>query len=223
MGVRQIAQSIDKFQSIFQYPAVIDLFGLLFEKAGIRVVDTGEEFSCYHRGTHIDFEERFDESSVDYVVELNTTQVDHLIELASDRKIDDVRRYRILRTLFAPAIGASVNPFHCLKRITVSNPLLSNQLFRRLLRMEDLIHVYIRSPIKDEPEIGHTLVFEKKEWLVSPGLHGEPGRVFRLTVDDALEFHKHVFSALKIDSSRGWIVFARWYLKWRNRVSERQE
>ena len=214
-------QSIEKFQSIRQYPAAVDLFALLFEKAGIRVVDTGEEFSCYHRGTHIDFEERFDEANVDYVLELNTTQVDHLIELASNRVIDDARRYRILRTLFGPAIGASVNPFDCLKGITVSNPLLSNRLFRRLLRMEDLIHVYIRSPIRDEPEVGHTLVFERKEWLVFPGLHGEPGRVFRLTVDDALEFHKHAFNALKTDSRTGWLTFARWYLKWRKRVSER--
>ena len=214
-------QSIEKFQSVRQYPEAVGLFALLFEKAGIRVVDTGEEFSCHHRGTHIDFEEQFDEASVDYVLELNTTQVDHLIELASNKEIDDVRRYRILHTLFAPAIGASVNPFHCLKDITVSNPLLSNQLFRRLLRMEDLIHVYIRSPIRGDPEVGHTLVFERKEWLVFPGLHGEPGRVFRLTVGDALEFHKHVFNALKTDSRIGWINFARWYLKWRKRVSER--
>ena len=84
-------QSIEKFQSIRQYPAAVDLCALLFEKAGIRVVDTGEEFSCYHRGTHIDFEERFDEANVDYVLELNTTQVDHLIELASNRVIDDAR------------------------------------------------------------------------------------------------------------------------------------
>jgi len=216
-------QSIEKFQSVRQYPEAVGLFALLFEKAGIRVVDTGEEFSCHHRGTHIDFEERFDEASVDYVLELNTTQVDHLIELVSKREIDDARRYRILRTLFAPAIGASVNPFHCLKGITVSSPLLSNQLFRRLLRMEDLIHVYIRSPIIDDPEVGYTLVFERKEWLVFPDLHGKPGRVFRLTVEDALEFHKHAFNALKTDSGIGWIIFARWYLKWRKRVSGKKE
>ena len=216
-----MTQSIEKFRSIRQYPAVVDLFALLFEKAGIRVVDTEEEFSCYHRGTHVDFEERIDEARVDYVLELDTPQVDHLVELASNREIDDARRYRILRTLFAPAIGASVNPFHCLKGVTVSSPLLSNRLVRRLLRMEDLIHVYIKSPIRNELEIGHTLVFERKKWLIFPGLHGEPGRVFRLTVDDALEFHKHAFSALKTDTRVGWIIFARWYLKWRKMVSER--
>ena len=87
--------------------------------------------------------------------------------------------------------------------------------------MESLLHVYIKSPLQEESDIGHTLVFERKEWLVYPGLHGEPGRVFRLTVDDALEFHKNAFGALKTDSRIGWISFARWYLKWRKRVSER--
>ena len=36
-------QSIEKFQSVRQYPEAVGLFALLFEKAGIRVVDTGEE------------------------------------------------------------------------------------------------------------------------------------------------------------------------------------
>ena len=89
-----MTQSIEKFQSIQQYPAAVDLFALLFEKAGIRVVDTGEEFTCYHRGTHIDFEERLDEASVDYVLELNTTQVDHLVELASSISLLDANSTR---------------------------------------------------------------------------------------------------------------------------------
>ena len=131
-----MTQSIEKFQSIRQYPATVDLFALLFETARIRV---------------------------DYIVELNTTQVDHLVKLTPNREIDASRRYRILRTLFAPAIAASVNPFHCLKDIPVSNPFLSNPLFRRLLRMEHLPPVYIKSSLEEESDIGHTLVFERNE------------------------------------------------------------
>ena len=208
-----MTKDIDKFRSIRQYPEAVEFFSLLFEKAGIRIIETGEEFTCYHLDTYIGFESRLDQTSVDYVVELNRVQVDHLVELASNREINDAKQYRILSILFGPAIEASVNPFHCMKGITGSSPLLSNRLFRRLLRMEDLIHVYIRHPISEEPEIGHTLVFEEKEWSVSSGLHGEPGRVFRLTVDDALEFHKHAFAALKTNSNIGWLTFARWYLK----------
>ena len=215
-----MAQSIDKLKSIEQTPDTLELFGKLFEAAGIRISDSREEFSCYHQGTYIEFKDVLDEASVDYVIELTTTQVNNLLELMSTKHIDDIRRYRILSTLFTPAIDAAVNPFHCLQGITVSNPLLSNRLFRRLLRMEDLIHVYITPPVQQEAAIGHTLVFKQKEWLVSPGLQGNPGRVFRLTVDDALEFHQHAFNALKTDSRIGWLAFARWYLRWRKRVSD---
>ena len=216
-----MTQSIEKFKSIRQYPAVVDLFALLFEKAGIRVVDTGEEFSCYHRGTHIDIEERLDEFNVDYVLGLTTTQVDALVELVSVGDIDEARRYSILKTLFAPAIEASVNPFPCLKGVTTSTPLISNTLLRRLLHMENLIHVYIVSPLPGEPEVGNTLVFENKEWQVSPGLHGDPGRIFRLTIDDALAFHSQAHRALKANTKIGWLKFGRWYLRWRRVVSRR--
>ena len=66
---------LKKFQEAQQNPAIVDFFSLLFEKAGIRVVDTGEEFSCYHRGTHINFESPLDETSMpeeeyaDYIIE----------------------------------------------------------------------------------------------------------------------------------------------------------
>ena len=87
--------------------------------------------------------------------------------------------------------------------------------------MENLIHVYILSPAQDEPDVGHTLVFANKEWQVSPGLHGTPGRIFRLTIDDALAFHSHAYRALKANTKIGWLKFGRWYLGWREAVSER--
>jgi hypothetical protein len=213
--------SLQKFNLIQQSPAARDFFSVLFESVGIRISDTGEEFSCYHRGIRVDFEEPLDESKVDYVLELTTKQVDGLVELVYVGDIDQVRRYSILKTLFAPAIEASINPFPCLKGVSTSTPLISNTLFRRLLRMENLIHVYIVSPVRGEPEVGHTLIFENKEWQVSPGLHGTPGRIFRLTIDDALMFHSHAYRALKTNTKIAWLKFGSWYLRWRRVVSER--
>ena len=213
--------SLQKFNLIQQSPAARDFFSVLFESVGIRISDTGEEFNCYHRGIRVDFEEPLDESKVDYVLALTTKQVDGLVELVSVGDIDEARRYSILKTLFAPAIEASVNPFPCLKGVTTSTPLISNTLFRRLLHMENLIHVYIVSPIPDEPEVGNTLVFENKEWQVSPGLHGAPGRIFHLTIDDALAFHSQAHRALKANTKIGWLKFGRWYLRWRRVVSRR--
>lgn len=216
-----MVSSVEKFKLIHRYPAARDFFSILFESVGIRVVNTGEEFSCYHRGTHIDFEELLDESRVDYTVELSIEQVDSLVELMSVETINDVRRYRILKTLFVPAIEASVNPFPCLKGVVASTPFGSNGLLRRLLHMEDILHVYIISPIQGEPDIGHTLVFANRSWHVAPGLHGAPGRVFRLTIDEALKFHRYSYNALKSNTMLGWLKFGRWYLRWRRRVSDR--
>ena len=213
--------SLQKLTLVEQSPEAREFFSLLFERIGIRVMGTGEELSCYHRGTHIDFEEQLDESNVDYVLELTTEQVDALVELVSVGDIDQVRRYSILKALFAPAIEASINPFPCLKGVSTSTPLISNTLFRRLLRMENLIHVYVITPIPGEPDVGNTLVFENKEWQVSPGLHGTPGRIFRLTIDDALRFHSHAYRALKTNTKIGWLKFGSWYLRWRRVVSER--
>ena len=131
--VKIMTKDIDKFRSIRQYPASVDFFSLLFEKAGIRIIETGEEFSCYHRGTHINFESPLDETSVDYVLDLNIVQVEQILQLVDSREVDEVRQYKILHTLFAFAIDASVNPFHCLKAASNSSTLLSNSLLRRLL------------------------------------------------------------------------------------------
>ena len=213
--------SLQKLTLVEQSPSAREFFFLVFERLGIRVTDTGEKLSCYHRGSHIDIEEQLDESNVDYVIELTTKQVDALVELVSVGDIDEVTRYTILKTLFAPAIEASVNPFPCLKRVSSSTPLISNSLFRRLMRMENLIHVYIKSPIPGEPEVGNTLVFENKEWQVSPGVHGVPGRIFYLTIDDVLAFHSQAYMALKANTNIGWLKFGKWYLRWRSLVSQR--
>lgn len=213
--------SLQKLALVEQSHSARELFSMLFERLGIRVADTGEELSCYHRGSHIDIEEQLDESNVDYIIEITTKQVDALVELVSVGDIDEVTRYTILKTLFAPAIEASLNPFPCLKSVSSSTPLISNSIFRRLMRMENLIHVYIKSPIPGESEVGNTLVFENKEWQVSPGLHGNPGRIFYLTIDEVLAFHTHAYRALKTNSKIAWLKFGRWYLRWRSLVSQR--
>ena len=215
--------SFQKFTLVEQSPTARYFFSLLFERIGIRVVDTGEELSCYHRGIHIDFKEQLDESNVDYVIELTTKQVDALVELVSVGDLDEAMRYSILKTLFAPAIEASINPSPCLKGVTTSTSLISNTLLRRLLRMENLIHVYIVSPVQGEPDVGNTLVFENKEWKVFPGLRGTPGRIFRLTIDDALGFHSQAHRALKANTKIGWLKFGVWYLRWRRVVSWRSK
>lgn len=221
MEIGPDSKSIHKLESVLQNTDTADFFSILFQKAGIRIVDTLEVITCYHQGTHITFEKGLDQSEVDYVIDLNTSQIDDLVELLSGNQINDQTRYDILKSLFLPAIDASVNPFHCLKYVTKSNGILSNPFIRRLFHMEDLLHIYMVPPGENPSEVGHTLIFAGKEWLVFPGLHGNSGRVFKLNIEQTMQFHGQAFTAIRTDSHIGWLRFARWYLKWRSNVSQR--
>jgi hypothetical protein len=204
--------SLEKWQAVVQDPRVTGFFRGTFERAGVRVRDTGEEFTCIHRGDRIDFEPSINGAGVDYTVEIEAFQVDRLAEEAATGELRAIAAYRVLRALFSPATAA-----------TLKNPILSHGLLRRLSAVEDLIHVQLRSPApEEEPDAAHTLVHAAGQWLVIPGLWGRPRRVFDLTMDEALAYQRRVFAAMKRNNPLTWLRFALWYLSWRKRTSTRR-
>lgn len=206
-----MSTSLEKWRSITQDPRVVGFFGGTFERAGVRVTDTGEAFTCIHRGDRIDFEPALDESRVDYTVVLTSPQVDHFATEASTGDVTTLEQFRIVSTLFSPATAA-----------TLKNPILSHGMLRRLARVEDLIHVHLVSPApNEEPDATHTLVHASGQWLVVPGIHGRARRVFRLSMDEAIAYQRRVLQAMKSPSPAAWIGFASWYLAWRRRTSRR--
>jgi hypothetical protein len=86
--------------------------------------------------------------------------------------------------------------------------------------VEDLIHVHLRSPVDEEEDVNHTLIHAAGQWVVIPGLHGNPRRVFDLTMADALEYHRRTIDAIHKDRFMNWLSFASWYKKWRKGVSK---
>jgi hypothetical protein len=86
---------------------------------------------------------------------------------------------------------------------------------------EDLIHVHLTPPTPDQQEVTHTLIYANRQWLVLPGLLGKPGRTYRMTLHDAVTYHREAFRVLKINRLGAWLSFASWYRKWRRRVSTR--
>jgi hypothetical protein len=203
--------SLEKWKEVVQDPRVIAFFRGTFERAGVRVRDTGEEFTCIHRGDRIEFEPSINGAGVDYTVEIEEFQVDRLAQEAATGELRAIAAYRVLRALFSPATAA-----------TLKNPVLSNGLLRRLSAVEDLIHVRLRSPVpEEEPDAAHTLVHAAGQWLVIPGLWGRPRRVFDLTIDEALAYQRRVFAAMKRNNPLTWLRFALWYLSWRKRTSTR--
>ena len=68
--------SLDTWQDIEQTPAALELFKGLFDRAGVRVLDTDEAFTCVQTSRGIEFIDGLDEDSVDYTVQ--TVSYTHL-------------------------------------------------------------------------------------------------------------------------------------------------
>jgi hypothetical protein len=205
--------SLEKWQSIIQDPRVVQFFTDMFERLGVRVSDTKEEFTCIHRGDRIDFDPTLNEKSADYTIEIQSYQVDRMAAHAKTGELNLAQQYRVIRALFTPATAA-----------TLKSPIQSNPILRSFSGVEDLTHVHLKSPTPEEPDCedySHTLIYVKGQWLVIPGLHGSPRRTYRLTVEEALSYHRKVFAALKDNNWLGWLRFLRWYLRWRKTVSTR--
>jgi hypothetical protein len=206
-----MASSLQQWQTVTQDPRVIGFFKGTFERAGVRVIDTGESFTCIHRGDRVDFEPTLNESTTDFTVELQSSQVQRFASAAASGDLDALAQYRAVKALFTPATQA-----------TLRTPMLANPILRRLAGIESLIHVRLESPAPaEEDHTTHTLIHASSQWMVIPGLHGRARRTFDLSVADAVVYQRRVFKALKRDSLPSWIAFGAWYLRWRPSVSHR--
>jgi hypothetical protein len=205
-----MAASLDKWRSLTQPPSVVAFFRGLFERVGIRVTDTGEQFAARHLGDRIELEPTLEAGRVDYVVEIESPQVDRLAAHVRSGELDEAEQYRIVSALFTPATAAMLK-----------NPVLSHPWLRWMAGVEDLIHVHLHPAPAGEPGARHTLVYANRQWLVLPGLHGSPRRVYRLSVAESLAYHRRAFATLKANSWAEWVRFAFWYRRWRKGVSTR--
>lgn len=54
-----------------------------------------------------------------------------------------------------------------------------------------------------------------------PGLHGRARRTFTLSTEEALDYQRRVFAAVRAQAMGEWLRFGRWYRQWRKGVSHR--
>lgn len=200
--------SISKWRALTQPAGAVEFFRGLFERVGVHVTDTDEAFTCVHKGDRIDLHEGLEPDGIDYVVEIKSHQVDRLAEHVRTGALDELEQYRIVGALFTPATAAMLK-----------NPIMSQPSLRRLAGVEDLIHVRLNSPSSKVSDVSHTLIYANRQWLVFPGLHGTPARVYELDAAQALEYQRRAFEALKVNNLGGWTSFANWYRDWRKAVS----
>jgi hypothetical protein len=191
--------------------AVVDATKDMFSQIGVRVMDTGEAFTCIRRGDRVEFVSGVDERSVDFTARVYQFQLERLAEYIRRGRLDEVEQFRIACTFFSNSAGS---------RHIMANPLMSNSVLRRIIRGKNLMHVTLVSPEPtEEPDATYTIIFINGEQLVVPGLHGKALRVLRVPFEDAIALQKSLFAGLKAGKSPSkWIKIAKWYVDWRKRV-----
>lgn len=200
--------SLEKWRSLTQPTEVVDFFRGLFERVGVRVTDTNEQFTARHADTKVELDPALDPAAVNYVVDIQSEQVDRLAESVRGGALDEAQQYRIVSALFTPATAAMLK-----------HPVFTNPCLRVMAGVEKVLHVRLLPTPATAPEAQHTLTYVNGQWQVQPGLHGTPQRTFKLTLADALAYHKRAFATLKANNLIEWIKFSTWYRKWRKGVS----
>jgi hypothetical protein len=183
-----------------------------FGSLGMRVVETGETLTCTHRGDAIAFAPGVDDASIDFVIPMHLYQVRRLVGFFEDGVLDDLELFYVTRALFATGAG---------QRHLLGNPLVANPILRKLIGGKNLLHITLISPRPAaERDALFTMAFVAGQWLVVPGLHGRPERVFKVPVADAMELQRLLYTGMVagIGELGTWMKIARDYVRWRERV-----
>ena len=203
--------TLERLKTLSVPPAVAETVKGMFSQLGVRVIDTGEAFTCVHRGNSVEFVPGVNERTVDFTVQAYQFQIERLAEYVRKGAIDEVEQFRIACALFAGAGGS---------RHIMGNPLMSNGLLRRMIRGKNLMHVTLVSPDQaQEPDAVFSIIFINGEQLVLPGRHGTPLRILQVPFADAIALQKNLFAGMKAGKHPSkWIKIAKWYVDWRKRV-----
>jgi hypothetical protein len=200
------AKAGDQLRAIAQTPNIAQFFDGLFQSLGV-VMDSGEELTVYHEGAQLRVVDGLDKSKVDFVLPLVGRDIGNMVGFADDGKIDEVEATHIAKVFFTP-----------FTRETLKSPLLSNDKKRKKAGIEELIHVYLMLPDGSQFD-SHTLIFAQSQWIVLDGIVGKAGRTYTLNAMEALKYQRKILEAMKTDTKKGWISFAKWYKQWRTGVS----
>lgn len=202
---------LDQLKTLSIPPAVVEPTKGMFSKIGVRVIDTGEAFTCIHLGDRVEFASGVIEASVDFTARVYQYQLRRLADYIRRGRLDEVEQFRIVCAFFASGSGG---------RHIMANPLMSSPVLRRIVRGKNLMHVTLVSPAPaEEPDAPYTIIFINGEQLVVPGLHGKPLRILRVPFDEAIALQKNLFAGLKAGKTPSkWIKIAKWYVEWRKRV-----
>ena len=201
-----MSTALEVWRAIPQTPEMVAFFQGVFEVIGITIAETGETLTARVFPDRVEFSPGLPETA-DFLLPLRWENVENMVQHSADGVFDPQEAWRIVSVLFTP-----------LTQETLKNPIMSNNIIRTLSGVESLIHVHLVAP--DGVSVTcHSLIYVSGQWLVISGLHGKPGRTYRMTAEQSMDYQRRVFAATKANTFSGWQSFARWYAGWRSEVS----
>jgi hypothetical protein len=200
-----LGEAARKWASAEQPQSFLDFFRGTFTRLGITVVETGEQFTVIHQGDRFAFEAGA--GDVEFLIPIGQHNVDSLLRRASDGQLDDADAFGIMAVMFTP-----------LTREILKHPVAADDNLRQLSGVEETLHVVLLDENGKEGA-AHTLSYKGGAWDVTSGLVGTPQRTFRMTAQQALDYQRQAYAAMKANSPGGWADFSSWYKDWRETCS----
>ena len=131
--------SLDTLQAIKQTPAALKFFRGLFDRAGVKVLDTGETFTRIQTDTGIEFMDGLKKDSVGYTVQIYAYQAQRLAVYLQTGDIDEIEQYRIVRSLYGPMASTALKNTAVLR-------FMNNFLVSLLIKRKRVVHIDLLSP-----------------------------------------------------------------------------
>ena len=126
--------SLDTLQAIKQTPAALKNFRGLFDRAGVKVLDTGATFTCIQTDTGIEFMDGLKKDSVGYTVQICAYQAQRLAVHIQTGDIDEIEQYRIVRSLSGPMASTALKNTAVLR-------FMNNFLVSLLIKRKRVVHI----------------------------------------------------------------------------------
>ena len=202
-----MSENLRLLMAVAEKSSAVAWFKGLFKQAHVEIMDTGERFTVLHHGDRAEVLTGFQTNKPNFVIPLQSEEIQGLAAAFADDVIDADEQYRIVKFMLKPCLKASLEM-----------PILRNRTVLKITKVDTHWQEALLDPQGNEDE-QVTIIFANKQWLVIPGYHGKPQRRVRLTSEQLLDFQRRVFHADAANKLTAWVKLARWYVKWRAEIT----
>ena len=202
-----MSSNLLQLQELAQKSSAVEWFKGLFNQVHMEITDTGEKFTLVHHGNSVEISSGFRAAKPNFVIPLESENINRLTAAFSDNTIGAQEQYRIVKFMLKPCLKAALEM-----------PILNNKTLLKIVKVDKHWQEALLDPQGNEDE-QVTIIHVNKQWLVIPGYHGTPQRRLLLTPDQLMDFQRRVLAADASGKVADWVKLARWYVKWREQIT----